>query len=267
MEFLTQVTEKGVTERGFRLRIGEETVPGILWTPERGVGPRPVVLIGHGGTQHKRVPNVLGLARRLVRHLGYAAVAIDAPDHGDRAPADAPRLGREERLRRIREMTPSDARRRIARFSQAVDEWRATLDVVRDLDEIGDGPVGYWGLSMGTAIGIPFLASEPRIEAAVLGLAGLGGRLTSQRFEEAARSLRIPVLFVFQWDDELMTREAGLALFDTLDTEEKTMHVNPGRHVEVPLFERDAYEAFFERHLGSDNKPSLEATEGDVIRA
>ena len=28
------------------------------------------------------------------------------------------------------------------------------------------------------------------------------------------------------------------------------MHVNPGGHVETPLFERDDYEAFFLRHLG-----------------
>ena len=33
---------------------------------------------------------------------------------------------------------------------------------------------GYWGVSMGTLIGLPFVASEPRISAAVLGLAGLG---------------------------------------------------------------------------------------------
>jgi len=28
------------------------------------------------------------------------------------------------------------------------------------------------------------------------------------------------------------------------------MHINPGGHVETPLFERDAADAFFKRHLG-----------------
>lgn len=28
------------------------------------------------------------------------------------------------------------------------------------------------------------------------------------------------------------------------------MHVNPGGHVNTPLFERDAAETFFARHLG-----------------
>jgi len=70
-------------------------------------------------------------------------------------------------------------------------------------------------------------------------------------FEEAARSLDIPILFVFQWHDELMTRESGLALFDAIGSQEKTMHVNPGGHVQMPLFEREAAEAFFVRHLGT----------------
>ncbi|MFX3826784.1 hypothetical protein ACJBT5_10685, partial [Streptococcus suis] len=42
------------------------------------------ILLGHGGTRHKRVDYVLALARRFVRHLGYAAVALDAPGHGER---------------------------------------------------------------------------------------------------------------------------------------------------------------------------------------
>ena len=61
--------------------------------------------------------------------------------------------------------------------------------------------------------------------------------------------MTIPVLFLNQWDDELMTRETSLALWEALGSREKTMHVNPGRHVQVPRFERDASEDFFARHL------------------
>jgi hypothetical protein len=104
---------------------------------------------------------------------------------------------------------------------------------------------------MGTAIGLPFVASEPRIAAAVLGLAGLGGRPGAGAFEDAARRLAIPILFLFQWHDELVTREAGLALFEAIASPEKTMHVNPGGHVGMPPFEHDACEAFFARHLGA----------------
>ena len=65
VEILTSTTERGVVERRFDLTVGTEVVPGIQWLPE-DAGPCPTVLVGHGGTQHKRVPNVLALARRLV---------------------------------------------------------------------------------------------------------------------------------------------------------------------------------------------------------
>jgi len=84
MDVLGEKVEQGVVEQRFDLRVDGDTVPGIRWNPEGATGPRPTILIGHGGTQHKRVPNVLGLARRFVRHLGYSAVALDAPGHGDR---------------------------------------------------------------------------------------------------------------------------------------------------------------------------------------
>src|SRR5690349_16929493 len=84
METVHEVCERGVVERRVGLVVGDETVPGIVWLPEGAAGPRPTVILGHGGVVHKRAPEVLGLARRLVRHRGYAAVALDAPEHGDR---------------------------------------------------------------------------------------------------------------------------------------------------------------------------------------
>jgi hypothetical protein len=61
--------------------------------------------------------------------------------------------------------------------------------------------------------------------------------------------LSIPVLFLFQWDDELIRRPSGLSLFDAIGSTDKTMHVNPGGHVQVPSFESDAAEVFFGRYL------------------
>ncbi len=256
MDFVGEINEKGVLEQRFDLKVGSEVVPGILWRPADRLEGVPTVLIGHGGTQHKRVPNVVGLARRFVRHLGFAAVAIDAPGHGDRVkdPDAAERMrGRLERqiaagpTGRPFEIPPEEAKAWVERTKRGVAEWKALVD---ELPSVGlSGPYGYWGVSMGTAIGLPFVASEPRISAAVLGLAGLGNRPGRQAFEAAARSLRVPILFIFQWDDELMNRESGTALFDAIGSNEKTMHINPGGHVSTPLFERDDYDLFFKRHL------------------
>jgi pimeloyl-ACP methyl ester carboxylesterase len=257
VELLTEKVEMGVVEQRFDLVVGGEVVPGLRWIPEGATGPRPTILIGHGGTQHKRVANVLGLARRFVRHLGYGVVALDAPGHGDRIthPAAAERRRRALQARiaagpggPARTFDPEEAAEWVERTAKGVTEWKALLD---DLDaQHSGGPYGYWGLSMGTAIGLPFVAEEPRIAAAVLGLAGLSNRPGADRFEQAARALRVPVLLVLQWHDELVRREDGLALFDAIGSVEKTAHLNPGGHVETPLFERDAYEAFFSRHLG-----------------
>ena len=42
-----------------------------MWTPEGATGPRPKVLFGHGGTQHKKVAHIPAFARRLAEH-GWA---------------------------------------------------------------------------------------------------------------------------------------------------------------------------------------------------
>jgi fermentation-respiration switch protein FrsA (DUF1100 family) len=104
--------------------------------------------------------------------------------------------------------------------------------------------VGYWGVSLGTLIGVPLAAAEPRIRAGVFGLAGAGV------LAEAAARVKVPVEFLLQWDDELVPRADGLALFDAFASAEKTLHANPGRHMEVPEFELDSSERFFARHLG-----------------
>ncbi|HXN61503.1 MAG TPA: hypothetical protein VN886_13730 [Acidimicrobiales bacterium] len=251
MEILDEVCEKGVIERRIDLTVNGEIVPGIHWLPEAIATPYPTVLIGHGGTQHKRVPNVLGLARTLVRHGGYGVVALDAPGHGDRMTDEQKEQQDELMARRQGDRLAPLSERRIRALSgvasQAVAEWKALLDDSATNPQWANGPFGYWGVSMGTAFGVPLLASEPRIVAGVLGLGALREGSDNQR--EQAAHIEIPLLFLFQWDDELMTREGGLALWDAFGAEEKTMHINPGPHVGIPLFERDAALAFYKRHL------------------
>jgi dienelactone hydrolase len=248
MQLTADVTEKGVTERSFTLDRPDEPVPGVLWTPEGASGPRPLVLLGHGGTQHKRVPNIVSLARRMVRHHGFAAVAIDLPYHGERIPAAERGLTREERRERLGGRL--FGRGRAATTARAVGDWTAVLDAVQQRDEVGAGPVGYWGLSMGCALGVPLVAGEPRVAAAVLGLAGWAEGRRMAGFDDLARRITVPLLFLVQWDDEVVDRDHAFTLFGLFGSEQKTLHANPGRHVAVPLAERDAAEALFAQHLG-----------------
>jgi dienelactone hydrolase len=248
MHTTSETTERGVTERDFTVEGPREPVPGVLWTPAEAAGPRPLVLIGHGGSQHKRSPNVTALARRLVRHHRFAAAAIDLPLHGDRTPPEERRMSLRERQLRLRERHIAEGGHVIA-SARAVEDWRATLDALVTRDEIGAGPVGYWGVSMGTRFGVPLVACEPRIAVAVLGLFGWapGPRLAG--YDELARQVRVPLLFLVQWDDELARRQYALALYDLFGSPAKTLHANPGRHVEIPAAEYAASEAFLAGHL------------------
>ena len=248
-------TERDVTERRFTVDRPAEPVPGILWTPEGATGPRPLVLFGHGGTQGKRAVNILALARRMVRHHGFAAAAIDQPFHGDRRPDDERTMSVEERRERLgRRMFGRD---RAAVVDQAVGDWTAVLDALQGLDDVGTaGPVGYWGLSMGSHFGVPLVAGEPRIAAAVLGLFGWSPTRGQEGLDDLARRVTVPVLFLVQWDDEIVARDSALQLFDLLGSADKTLHAHPGRHVEVPRDENDAAEAHFARHLSPGPTPA-----------
>ena len=250
MEFIGEKTTGGVTRREFRLGVGDDVVPGCVWTPEGATGSRPLILMGHGGSQHKKAANIEAAAASHAK-AGYATVAIDAPGHGDRITRDEAEKGRRAALdagKAAREGRPPRASRIPGNAAKAVAEWKATLDAAQQLDTIGaSGPVGYWGVSMGTRFGVPFVAEEPRITCAVFGLFGVFPGLEDHK--AAAERIRIPLMFAFQWDDELMSRDQGLALFDAFGSAEKTMHINPGGHVGVPAHEREAWLAFWRRHL------------------
>ena len=243
MDFIAETTADGVSERLFTL----DGIPGVLWTPADAAGPRPLILLGHGGGQHKKAPAMVARGRRYAAGCGFAAVGIDAPGHGDR-----PRTEADERfVARLRELTaagqpvcPHVTRRNAELAAQAVPEWQSVLDALRkDARQADDGPVGYWGVSLGTAIGLPLVAADPRIGAAVLGCLG------HQTLTETAGRVTVPVEFLLQWDDTLVPRESGLALFDALASPEKSLHANSGDHMAVPRFELDSAERFFLRHL------------------
>lgn len=243
MQLRSESSADGVSARHFTVG----NVPGVLWTPAAATGPFPVVLIAHGGGQHKLAPGIVARARRYVVHCGFAAVSLDAPGHGNR-----PRTERDE-------LFTADLRAKMSRgepvadhitchnaelAAEVVPEWQATLDALQELDEVGTAaPIGFWGVSLGTAIGVPLIAAEPRIKAAVLGL------VDYPSLAQWAPSVTIPVEFLLQWDDELVSRVSGLALFEALGSKEKTLHANPGGHLAVPAFELDSAERFFARHL------------------
>jgi len=243
MRFISKTSLGGVTEQLFSL----DEIPGVLWTPEDAHGPRPLILMGHGGGQHKKAPGILARAHRFAAGGGFAVAAIDVPNHGER-PTDEEfdRIATEYRARMAagEDTAAPDTAMYTLMAGQTVAEWQAVLTAVQQLDHIGGGPVGYWGVSLGCAFGIPFVAAEPRVRATVLGLQG------SPALAGTAAQITVPVQFLVQWDDERMPRAQSLALFDAIGSAEKTLHANPGKHGDLPRFEMDDSLRFFTRHLG-----------------
>ena len=247
VRFTAETSSNGVIERDFV--VGE--IPGVLWSPVSGPDCGPLVLMGHGGGLHKRTPGLMARALDTVSTWGFTVAAIDAPGHGDR-----PRTAEDEQARAdLRQAYAAGETERFESVSvrygtslaeRAVPEWQATLDALQKLPEIGpEAPIGYGGgISLGTAIGVPLTAIEPRITAAILG----GGFFAHEALIEAARRITVPIQFLLPWDDEHVNRQSALALFDAFASKEKTLHANPGDHRHMRWVGVD--EEFLVRHLG-----------------
>jgi pimeloyl-ACP methyl ester carboxylesterase len=237
--------EKGVLERSLTLEVDGRVVPAVLWTPaDHAGGPRPLVVLGHGRTLDKRIVYLLVLARRLARHHGIASVSLDWPGHGDRSD-DLVELANAARADIY-----TDPEVIGGIIDHAAADVGALVTAVQSDPEsgVGAGRLGYFGLSLGTMFGLPAIAADDRYDAAVLGLMGLTGGW-SDRLEKDAATLTLPVLFLQQWDDELIGRGPASKLFDRIGSTDKRLHANPGAHAAVPPEELEAAEAFLASRL------------------
>ena len=243
VDITSESISRGIRERAASIVGSHGEIPLVLWTPE-DAAPTGLVLVGHGASGHKRQDYVVGLARRLVRTCGIAVGSIDGPLHGGRRSSQG--------------VDPSIV---LLEFAQAwsldstltdgmLRDWTITLDALQALDELGDLPVGYWGISMGTLLGLPFVAADKRISVCVLGLAGLTGP-TASRLAQDAPHVTVPTLFLVQLDDNLFSTDSSLALFAAIGSSEKRLFAAPGRHRDVPA---DAFQLsvdFLGMHLTS----------------
>ena len=109
-----------------------------------------------------------------------------------------------------------------------------------------------------------FVAAEPRLTAAVLGLCGLtpgtdrvltdaagGWHLAPlmEQIAEAARRVRHPVLYHVQWDDQLFDHAGAFALYDLIGTPDKRLQSTPGLHAEYTAEAVDTMHTFLANRL------------------
>lgn len=202
-------------------------VPAVIFEPDSSLGAYPVLLAQHGGSSHKQGPDIEALAERYVA-LGVAVLAVDGPVHGDRRSEHARSASREQ----IRSDFFDIWRSQGNGMETMVRSWQAAVDWVARQPHLNARQVYWYGVSMGTAYGIPVLSQIRGIQAAVLGMWGLCFD-HSAPLADLAPSIQVPVLFQIKWDDELFTRKGQIDLFERLGTTQKWLCVYPGMHVPV----------------------------------
>lgn len=215
--------EGRVTDTSFDFTIRSDTreVPATFWNADRSAGAAPLVLLQHGGPFHKRHERSNDLAQTVVAHTGAAVLLIDGPIHGRRR-SDAPEIA--EMLAQFEHHWRTEPG-----IEGFVADWRIALDAVIAQGWADPDRVVWFGVSMGTAYGIPLCAVEPRIKAAALGMWGLDwgqeeGLLTS------ARMMQTPTLFQIKAGDEIFSTGGQRALFEALGSPNKCLHTFAGGH-------------------------------------
>ena len=195
-------------------------VPAAVWLPHDvdAASVSRLVLLGHGGSGHKRADRIAGFGRWFAER-GVAALAIDGPFHGDRVVPDY--------------IEAVLARGAESVLDQIAADWLTALTAA-GLDHVRN--VGYIGHSLGTRYGLPTTAAlGDRLRCAVLGKFGLRSTMhpgldAVARVRADAACLTAPTLFHVQWDDTLFPREGQFELFDAVAAEDKRLIAFPGPH-------------------------------------
>jgi len=276
LELSAPAVDRGIVTR--RLKVAghqDRTVPAILLTPEGATGPRPAILIGHGAGGDKEAEPFPAIGRLFVRRCGWASVNIDGPIHGERRPP-----GLDDPVQHFAEVRKLLGRRET--YEAMAADWRGVVDALGELEDVGNQRVAYIGFSMGTVLGVPAVAAEPRIECAVFCIGGVAraggaealvrnlggdaGKLPVQEVEaatparnnfllqSAARIGQRQVLMLNQSEDEAFSREGAFQLYDAL-TGPKRIFFYPGQHVQMPPESMNQAVLFFREHLAGEAAP------------
>ena len=212
--------------------VDHRKITGCIWIPEQETRQGVLVTFLHGASGSRLQAPIPYLAN-LFANKGIASLAIDGPVHGLRKKLDGGRIAL------YAEMSKPRA------FDNLFQDWELALRLAETKLQFTVRDIAYFGLSMGTFFGIPYLANRHRRDestiAAILGLMGPSGVVSPfrKRLIHDASNVQCPLLYLLQLDDEMFSRAGCLELFGALESPNKQLRENPGKHAAVPLAEFD----------------------------
>ncbi|MSR66584.1 MAG: hypothetical protein EXS24_04340 [Pedosphaera sp.] len=174
-----ELIEKKETHSIWRVEfngIAGDRVPGNLYLPAKIEGRRPAVLVQHGIGDRKTAEYITSSCR-FFAELGVIALAIDAPNRG-------------ERLDNNRKVDLTNIPAVHDWFRQHCGDYSRAYDYLESRADVDRGRLGYMGFSWGAITGVTYVAHDPRVSCMAsivgggnlvgyLGLPGKGGAGTS----------------------------------------------------------------------------------------
>ena len=208
-----------IISRGFTVNIEKEkrVVAGKVWYSQMSSGMRPLLLIGHGELEDKDSVFVHDFMKLMCGKYGFVVATIDGPIHGDR------RFGTTDPLLMQAEFDQywNDNEQSIS--SLALD-WKLSLDALCELPEVDARCIAYFGMSMGTAYGLEFVANDLRINAATFGQWGTH-RSHRERLLKAASRINCPIEFYAYEKDSNLSYQKQLC--EALRSTDKKWYTYP----------------------------------------
>ena len=157
----TEVTDPaGHTLREFTVPFQERLITGAIWLPTDGE-PTKLTCFGHGASGDRYQWPIPKLAERL-RQAGILGMALDGPMHGLRQPSEG-----EPRALFVQGLQQGTVLKTMA------EDWAQALKIIPQDLGLEVNKTAYFGLSMGSIFGIPFLATRTDDAVATVGLAGV----------------------------------------------------------------------------------------------
>ena len=189
-----------------------ESVPGLFRRP-KAEAVYPCVLLLHGLTSRKE--DMSSAFGKALADKGFASLALDAPDHGERKPeGQQPQAHNPIRMFQI--------------IRGGIVDYRIALDYLKTRKDVDSARIGLLGYSMGAMMGSILSGVDDRVKATVLCVGGDIVRAFADRIPPALREQAEtvapsnfighisprPFLMINGKQDQLVNEAAAKALYD-----------------------------------------------------